>query len=388
MSSRGTARTVGMGFVAPVLSVLVLAAGALLQAPPATASAPSVAGTAYRLTAVDIADNGGRIQWVGPNGEDYDPRWNPDKVNTRETPWKSIYWAIRQAQPGDTIVVLEGTYVEAAGWGARRGTAARPITLQAEPGAKVTLVGTLQLDRADYWTVTGLTITDNLSRSMPAFLVKFNGGTGWRFVNNEVYGSRSVSNVMVTGTLEPPRNYLIAGNCIHDVKPGSRTKGNDHNLYLMPGVSSGPGVVERNVIFGAPNGANIKAAGNASSASPHEVSIRYNTLAKAAAGITVGLKTTEVSMTRNLIGLRMPLNTAQWGGFDAGVKGYSLSGRGNSVTDSAIYSYPNPVRVNAASSAKIATSGVKKIDPRWNAVGCSALVPTNSAAAAYGHLAR
>ena len=34
---------------------------------------------------------------------------------------------------------------------------------------------------------------------------------------------------------------------------------NDHNLYLMPGVSSGPGMIERNIFFNAENGGHIKA---------------------------------------------------------------------------------------------------------------------------------
>lgn len=356
-------------------------------------SAGATAGSSGRLApraafpsqVLDVTPpSSGRTLYVAPTGADYLPDGWREAPNSEAAPWRTIRMAIRRAQPGDTIVVRAGEYAEAIGWGARPGRPDARITLQAAPGERVVVRGTLQLDGASYWTVRGFAFTRGATSSK--FVVKINGGTGWQFLDNEVYGNREVSNMMVSG-LAPqgaPHDYVIAGNCIHDIG-ASALRGQDHNLYLMPGTTSGPGLIERNVMYGAPNGGNIKAAGNAASSSPANVVIQHNTLARAGSGIILGLASTRVRMHGNLIA--MPIANITSNGFDAGIKGYSLSGRGNAADANDIVGYKYPVRVNEVSKAAIANVKAATVDPKWEGVGCSALRPTNPAAAPFGHLA-
>ena len=185
------------------------------------------------------AQAAGRTIYVAPGGDD-----SGSRISAAEQPVATITRAIRLAQPGDTIIVRQGTYVGAAGYGARPARRSAPIRLQNAPGERVVIKGTLQLDNADYWRVSGINVTQDPNGPRKEFLVKFDGGTGWQFVRAEVWGTRGVSNLMISGSARygSPKNYRVADNCIHDNNAVGDPFMNDHNIYLMPGYHSGPGV--------------------------------------------------------------------------------------------------------------------------------------------------
>lgn len=253
--------------------------------------------------------------------------------------------AVRAARPGDTIVVRGGTFTGPVGYGAVPGRPDAPITVRAAPGERVLIRGTLQLEDADHWTVSGIDVTREPGAARTEFLVKFDGGTGWRFLDSEVWGTRGVSNVMISGSAVHglPRDYLVSGNCIHANRATGDAFMNDHGIYLMPGAGSGPGVIERNLIYGAPNGAAIKAAGpTPSTGAAGRVAIRRNTMVRTAAGVILGYGSHRVTISRNRIGaqLKRPPAGARWvKNYDAAVIGNHVSGRGNAMRSNAVWGY-------------------------------------------------
>jgi hypothetical protein len=323
----------------------------------------------------------GRTILVAPGGTD---TWTVSAA--AERPLASITRAIRLARPGDTIRVSGGTYVGAAGWGAVPGTRSAPIRLRNAPGERVVIKGTLQLDNADHWQVSGINVTRNPADGTKQFLVKFDGGTGWSFTNAEVWGGRGVSNLMVSGSAANghPKNYRIAGNCIHDNDAHGDAFMNYHQVYLMPGYDSGPGVVERNVFFDTENGAAIKAAGPDAATGAARVSIRRNTIARSAAGVIVGHASHHITMSRNLVTqqVKKPPSGAKWvSNYDAAVIGNHVTGSGNVARETAVSGFDRSVRSTKDSRRPVTGSRTAWVTPRFDSTAsCSGFRPRGQAA--------
>ena len=326
-----------------------------------------------------------RTLYVAPWGEDYLDDGYTTSPNTFDTPWETILMAIRRAQPGDTIVVRGGTYVEAVGWGAQPGTKNSPIVLTNYKDERVVIAGHLQLVGADYWTVDGINVTSDPERPRDESLVKFDGGVGWKLINSEIWGTKGVSNLMITGQDSVPQDYRISGNCIHDNLVSGDPFMNNHNVYLQPGYDSGPGVIERNILFNAPNGANIKAAGGDPAVTgAANVSIRLNTMANAGAGVIVGYASHHLEMRRNLIG---PQQGGGDPGYTAAFIGNHVTGLDNSATKNAVAGYDTTVWSTADSTRPIAGSANTWVQPSFDSTDCSGFQPGDATASAYGRYA-
>ncbi|MFK0003904.1 hypothetical protein [Paenarthrobacter sp. NPDC090522] len=317
---------------------------------------------------------GGRTIFVDDQGADYigvDQPWGHVEYNrvtcldtgvipanmpgcpeaTIDRPLRTVQAGVKIAKPGDVIVVRAGIYDERVGWAARPGRADAPINLQSYPGEAVQVNGYLSLTGADYWTVQGIRWGYSGTNTTGQAIVNFFGGTGWAFIRNEVAGTRGVANVLIrertpiTWTAEgrtaaAPHNYMIGANCIRNAaKLG--TAGEMHNIYLMPTVYSSGGVIENNLVAGAPLGANIKASGSGDpSSAPKDVLIRNNTLLYGASGLVIGQQAERVETIGNLIAMG-----TQSGPYDGGVKTYDLvRADTDSVKDSLIQGYASPIR--------------------------------------------
>lgn len=367
----------GRAFVAASIA-LTLAA---IAVPTESASAASVT---YGVGSKSLTQPqaGGRFIYVATNGTDSYQQYSriPCLVNpanqpkyqdkcpepTANAPLRTIQAGIRAARPGDVIVVRGGVYKEAIGWGHAKGTSTRPIVLQGAVGERVEVNGTLIMSDADYWTIAGMRFTHNSTiQGSGQAVVLFSGGVGWRFRNNEVTGSTGVANVLVNATrasgsaselaAAAPRAFEIAGNCIHDNR-ATDAAGTDHNIYLMSSIYSTGGVIERNLIAGAPRGANIKAAGSTpatAAGSPRNVTIRYNTMLNAASGLTIGLSAERVESMYNIIAL--PVGS---GKYDGAVKTYQLASPDkNSAKYSLLSGYAKPISEDYGVSRHLYTKG-------------------------------
>ncbi|MHA7171688.1 right-handed parallel beta-helix repeat-containing protein [Arthrobacter monumenti] len=315
-----------------------------------------------------------------------------------DNPLATIQAGVLIAKPGDVIVVRGGVYDEKVGWGARPGTPEAPIYLQAYPGERVQLNGYLSLRDADYWTVQGIRFGFSETNTTGESIVYFFGGTGWSFINNEVAGTRGVSNVLIRESVATsnsdadrvaaaPHDYLVGGNCI---KNASRTgtHGEMHNIYLMPSIYSSGGVIERNIVAGSPLGANIKASGSRDPVgSPRHVSIRKNTLLYASTGISIGQLAERINTQGNLIA-----KSSNSGEYDGGVKTYDLVAPDrNAVKDSLISSYSPPIREEWGATHELFKA--RNITPRDVALtgsveNCTVKADSSSIRSSYGHLSR
>lgn len=365
--------------VLALVTALVVSAATAIDITPASAASAVQYGVGS--TSLASPSTGGRYLYVATTGTDSykqysrvpclrDPSSRPPYQDacpepTASAPLRTVQAAVRSAHAGDVIVVRSGTYAEAIGWGIERGTSARPIVLQAAPGERVQISGTLIMTSPDYWTVQGIRFVHNAAVQKDGqAVVLVSGGVGWTFRNNEVTGSTGVANLLVNATTTSgttsalraaaPRDFEIAGNCIHDNR-ATGTQGTDHNIYLMSSIYSTGGVIERNLIAGAPRGSNIKAAGSTPSTangSPRNVSIRYNTMLAAASGLTIGLKAQGVVAQRNVIAL-----PAGSGPYDGAVKTYQLATPAkNAATDSLLSGYARPVSEDYGVSAHLFTA--------------------------------
>jgi hypothetical protein len=124
---------------------------------------------------------------------------------------------------------------------------------------------------------------------------------------------------------------------------------------MLSSVYSTGGVIERNMLAGAPRGANVKvAAANPGTAweSPANLTIRDNTLLDAASGITVGLDARDIDMSSNLIA--RPLNELQ---YDGAIKTYQMTSPGSiGFKDSYVSGYNQVVEYDGGNPPQIFTA--------------------------------
>jgi hypothetical protein len=334
------------------------------------------------LTEAQAAD---RTIYVSPAGDDARSR-----LSAADQPVATIARAVRLAQPGDTIVVRGGTYVGPVGYGAVPGRKDAPIRLQSAAGERVVIKGTLQLENADYWRVSGINVTQDPNGPRKEFLVKFDGGTGWQFLRAEVWGTRGVSNLMISGSerFGSPKNYRVADNCIHDNNATGDAFMNDHNIYLMPGYDSGPGVIEHNLLFNAENGAAIKAAGPTAATGAARVTIRRNTVARTAAGVIVGFGSHRIQIRDNLIGpqVKRPPAGSKWvANYNAAVIGNHVNGSSNISVSTGVWGFPRLLRSTQDSTRPIRAAYTNWLDPGFdNTSSCSGFHPSDPQAQRYG----
>jgi hypothetical protein len=328
----------------------------------------------------------GRTLYISTTGHDFAPDGWSVPANSMDAPWRTIEIGVRRARAGDRIVVRGGTYREVVGWGAVAATASTPITLESYAGERVVVQGVLAFKGASHWTVRGINVTRDPALGRKEALVSFVGGTGWQFLDSEVWGNVGVANVMITGssTYGVPRDYRIAGDCIHD-NDAHDAPMTDHNIYLNPGYSSGPGVIERNILFNAENGANIKAAGPNSSSGSAYVKIRYNTMVRAAAGVVVGYGSHHTTMWRNLIGIR---SAGAWPTYDAALLANHLTGTANGSGYLGVWGYPHAVDKTNATTRPISAHDTASVRPTFDSTtSCSGFHVTGGTGAAYGRYA-
>jgi hypothetical protein len=331
--------------------------------------------------ATGAAASGHQTLVVSRHGQD---TWSRDAV-TGGHPLATIARAIRLARPGDTIVVHHGAYVGPAGYGAVPGRKDAPIRLRSASGERVVIRGTLQLENADYWTVSGIDVTQDPHGPRKEFLVKFDGGTGWQFLDGEVWGTRGVSNMMISGSTKNgiPRHYRIARTCIHDNRATGDVFMNDHQIYLMPGYRSGPGMIERNVFFNTANGAAIKAAGPDSRTGAGRVTVRRNTMVRSAAGVVVGYGSNRITVRDNLIGDQRkhpPAGSAYVRNYDAAMIGNHVRGRSNALVRNAIWDFPRALHSTGDSTQTIRATRTTWADPGFPShPSCEGLHPKGRA---------
>ena len=175
----------------------------------------------------------GNVYYVdrgNPNADDANP-------GTMAAPWKTIQAAEAVVQPGDAVVIEPGTYdgADFCYSGPLSGTAAKPITFQADPTAPA---GSVIIDSAsanntrsgfdlepgcDYINIVGLTIHNDGSITKAG--IKVAGSTGNKILGNTVDGVAGIGGILVDNV----SHVLVQGNEVLHTH-GTGTTG--HGMYL------------------------------------------------------------------------------------------------------------------------------------------------------------
>lgn len=315
--------------------------------------------------------------FVSPSGADADP-------GTERAPWRTLEAALPRLRPGDTLYVRGGTYAEnVTGVRIRPGRADARVTVAAYPGERPVVVGLLWLPRPSYWTLDGINVTWSADNPPTRHMVKLTDGVGWVYQNSELWGARSYANLLVVGTVEgEPADWTLRGNCVHDTHPANHTS-QDHNVYINTGTSAGPGLVERNVIFSAPNGANVKLGYGRSTPRPGDgaayVTVRYNTMEGARVNLMVTDESHHNVIERNIV-------VGSSAGF--AMRAYRLTGTGNVFRDN-VFSKHRALQYADAGYAALTDGGGNRFpfDAGLASSGCGGLLPAGGAAQTYGRYA-
>jgi hypothetical protein len=237
---------------------------------------------------------GSNVRYLSPTGRDVWP-------GTKLQPWRTLRRALPSMRPDQTLYMRAGEYHEAlVKVHVHPGTKRRPITMMAYPGEHPVVHGLVWLRQPSYWQFSGINVTwDPAVRSGTRPMVKVTGGVGWSWRDSDIWGSQGSANMVIAGYRhKEPADWTLADNCIHDVRP-SRLIKRSSNL-TVGNMQGGPGSVTRNLIFNAPGPQNV-VIGSAQGG-VRDVTFDFNTLFGAGVAVAVGGKSSDVRISRNILG--------------------------------------------------------------------------------------
>lgn len=334
--------------LATFLTALLLTGGALT-----VSAAPAGAGTTHA---------------VAPWGSDSNP-------GTGNAPWRTLSHAMGELRPGDTLVARGGTYVERIQLYPNDftpATATAPIRVVASPGERPVIKGLLWLKGADHWTIDGIGVTwDPATGAANEHMVKFTGGRSWRLTNSEIWGAKSYAAVLVS---QGAVDFRIDHNRIHDTA-ATNDPNQDHLIYVNNG-HAGSGIIERNLLWGSPNGRGVK-LGPPSLDVPgtSNITIRQNTFAD-----NRGPSNIQISGSSNSNQIHGNILVGAAERYE-NITAWNLAGSDNRVYDN--FGWESVAVLERDEPGLVDVGGNVHRDP----VLGSDLVPLRSEALAYGHLA-
>ena len=297
------------------------------------------AGHAYDY---DPDDGRPSVYYISPRGADAN-RVPPAAVadcpggELNETPWRTFTYALRCLDPGDVLYVRGGTYTENVLAVVKPASAASPILVTAYPGERPVLSGFWFMGNFDHWTIDGINVQWNPSGAdNDKSLVMFRDGSNWTFRNAEVSGSHGLAGIYVatTGNGEPT-DWRIEGNCVHNTyNTHGVAAGMDHNIYITTGLKTGASTIERNLIFNAPGGYNLKlGVGGYSDDGIEFVTAAYNTMHEAISNIILVGASHHNTIDHNLMG-DLDHSRASW---QPNIREYKLTAWNNVASHNRAY---------------------------------------------------
>lgn len=172
----------------------------------------------------------GNVYYIAPNGND-------SNDGTIDSPWATLNHAIREAGPGDTILMREGSYETNEVWINRNrglgGSNGQYLTIKSYPGETASVGGSRRIIlEADFVRIEGLHFR------LP---YRISGrGEGNQILNNTFQGSQPSYGAIEYGGI----NSLIQGNRIEITEGGGSLH---HGIYLHYGTGD---IVRNNYISG------------------------------------------------------------------------------------------------------------------------------------------
>jgi hypothetical protein len=314
--------------------------------------------------------------YVAPGGADTNP-------GSQAAPFATLGRALRALNPGDTLLVRGGTYVEnITDAGIKAATSAAPVVVKNFPGERPVLQGLLWLTNPTWWTFDGINVTWNPANGPANHMVKITNGANWTLKNGELWGAHSYAALLVAGTTAGlPANWTVSDNCIHDTYASNSTN-QDHLIYANTGVSPGAGLIARNLLFNATNGEAVKLGGaSETSGAGANVRVEYNTMYNNGQNVLIGWQSHDNALSHNLVG--------RTGGSYGNIRGYQLSGANNTASANMGFQAGKLI-LNDAGYPGVADTGGNQfpVDPQFdNVTSCTGFHPANAAAAGFGRYA-
>jgi hypothetical protein len=286
-------------------------------------------------------------------------------------PLRRLEDGLKAVRSGQTLIVHGGEYRERINLGSvARGTASRPIRVEAAAGERVVLRGRLRLRGLQHWEISGINVTWDADRNGDnEHMVVLTDGSNWEFRRAEIWGARSYAGVLVAGN---PSNWALRHLHIHDTYPTNDTN-QDHLIYCNCG--NGGGVIERNLLVGSANGRAIKLGTvHSSDADIANIVVRYNTMVdnRGPSNVQLSYRASSIIVEHNIMVSPAPGRE--------NVTTYQLSGHGSVVRNNIGWDSDGLV---AAHPGLVDGGGNRLIDPQLN----SRHAPQNAEARNYGHLA-
>jgi hypothetical protein len=206
-------------------------------------------------------------------------------------PWRNVLQSINKVTAGTVLCVMPGTYTqEVVDPSVPDGTATGRVTLKSYDAAnRATIDGRFSLSNLSFWTIRDLKFTNptptttsggSTTSIVDRRIVALIGGNDVVFASNEVFNGLYAGLLVgrAGSTSEIPHRYTIRGNYVHDTSAA--------NLYFNTGRWSTGNLIERNrfVRSGTEN-AKIGwgdhcdgVANNTDAYGAGQVEFRYNTL--------------------------------------------------------------------------------------------------------------
>ncbi|GAB5540772.1 MAG: hypothetical protein SangKO_005320 [Sandaracinaceae bacterium] len=265
------------------------------------------------------------VYFVAPSGDDADP-------GTRDRPFGTLAHALSVLVAGDRLWLRGGEYREVVDVPLARGTEAARIVVAAYDGERPVVRGRLVLRRPYHWTFSGVNVTRDSATSGDGDLLHLRDGRGWVFRDAEIWNARGYAAATIGGGRAydaEPSGWRFLGNCVHD-NGAVHGPDQDHDVYMNFGDRGRDGFFERNVIWGAPNGTNVKVgAGDPTHPDPRGVVMRFNTFHDARYNVRLVDGSASIVLRRNLFSRA----TQAWPSVTQNVQGYCLYGTGNALLE-------------------------------------------------------
>lgn len=306
---------------------------------------------------------------------------------TAERPWKTISFSFRCLRPGETLY-LHGRFEEVVSVPTRVGTADAPIVVSGAPGEpRPVVVGSVRIADPTWWTIQDLEVMGDGGDydAGGRHPLKLLGGSNWTVQRVELHHAAAYAQLRIVPGVDgrPASHWRVLDSCIHDTIPAHGTPDEapypDHNLYVYTGDGAGPGLIEGNVVYGAPNGQNIKLGERDGTGGSDNVTIRHNTLVDAAQNITVVGPSDKNVIEHNLLA---EVNYGKpW---YPNIRGIHLHGTANVARDNAWSGAPEVVHNRTGNTTEVADGGNLRVSAGFTDRGCDGFRPTDASAAPYG----
>jgi hypothetical protein len=315
-----------------------------------------------------------RELYVAPGASNNNP-------GTLDRPFGTLGHALGQLRPGDTLYVRGGEYRERLrSVSMPSSTSSAPTRVVAYPGENPVVRGLLWVQGGSHWVLDGINVTWDLSTgSSNEHMVKVTNGTDWVVRNAEISNAHSFAGMLIAGDRQgQPARWRLEHNCIRDTAASNGTNQN-HNLYVNSGLSAGPGVIEGNLFYGAPNGENIKLGPPGSTGGTANVLVRHNTLYDAAQNLLISGGSSDNLIERNILGKTR--------GNYGSLRSYQITGTNNVARNNVTFDSASSID-NYGGGNGIQDGGGNRhgINPNFNGTSnCSQHIPRNSQVDGHGH---